>query len=300
MISPRIRLSPQGPEFSRIVAGVWRMADWQWSVEQRQTWVEECLALGVTTFDHADIYGGYTIESLFGDVLRRTPSLREKIELVTKCGIALTTGNRPQHRVKHYNTTKAHIIASVEQSLTHLACADIDVLLIHRPDPLMDADEVAEAFLSLQTAGKVRHFGVSNFTPCQFDLLNSRFPLVTNQVECSLLHMQPMHDGTFDQAQRLRVSPMLWSPLAGGWLLRGEGEREWRVRNELQRLAHLYGVAPATVAYLWLLQHPSKPLPITGSGRIDAIKEAISATGLIMDRQDWFGLWQAATGHEVP
>lgn len=140
MLAPRITLSPQGLELSRIVAGVWRMAEWNWSPAQRRLWIEGCLELGVTTFDHADIYGGYTIESLFGEVLRQSPSLRGRMELVSKCGIALTHGNRPANRLKHYNTTREYIIASVELSLSNLATDQLDLLLIHRPDPLMDAD----------------------------------------------------------------------------------------------------------------------------------------------------------------
>lgn len=300
MQTPRIQVSPQGPEFSRIVAGVWRMAEWGWSVEQRRQWVESCLELGVTTFDHADIYGGYTIEALFGEVLQHAPYLRSRMELVSKCNIALTTQNRPQHRIKHYNTSREHIITSAERSLLNLRTDYLDCLLIHRPDPLMNVDEVAEAFSALQLAGKVRYFGVSNFSPSQFDLLNSHFPLITNQVECSLLQMNPLHDGTLDQAQRLRCAPMIWSPLAGGSLFRGDGDRERRVRHELERIAQQLAVSPATVAYLWLLQHPARLLPLTGSGRIDAIRDAVAATGLVMDRQDWFALWQASSGHEVP
>lgn len=300
MLAPRIKLSPQGPELSRVVAGVWRMGEWNWSPRQRQQWMEDCLALGVSSFDHADIYGGYAIEALFGEVLRQTPSLRDRMQLVSKCGIALSHGRRPDNRLKHYNTSAEYIIASVEASLQNLATDHLDLLLIHRPDPLMDADEVAEAFTRLHQAGKVQHFGTSNFGPAQFDLLHSRYPLVTNQIECSLLHMNPLHDGTLDQAQKLGCAPMIWSPLAGGRLFRDGGEREWRVRQLLEQLAPRYGVAPATIAYMWLLQHPSRPLPLTGSARIEAMRDAVAATALTLERQDWYALWQASTGHEVP
>lgn len=300
MSVPRCSLSPQGPEFSRIVAGVWRMAEWNWSVAQRQQWIEACLEQGVTTFDHADIYGGYSIEALFGEVLRQAPALRDGMQLVSKCGIALRHDRRPEHRVKHYNTTLDHIMASVDASLVQLATDRLDLLLIHRPDPLMEADEVAEAFIRLQQSGKVQHFGVSNCSASQFELLNSRFPLVTNQIECSLLHMDPLHDGTLDQAQRLRRAPMLWSPLAGGRLLRDGGEREQRVRHVMAEMAQRYGISTATLAYAWLLRLPSRPLPITGSGRLEALHEAVAATRVELDRQDWYALWQASAGHEVP
>lgn len=300
MTLPRIALSPQGPEFSRIVAGVWRMGEWGWSPAQRQQWIETCLDLGISTFDHADIYGGYTIEAMFGEVLRQQPSLRARMQLVSKCGIALPHANRPAIRLKHYNCSVDYILHAVETSLRNLGTDYLDLLLIHRPDPLMDVDEVAEAFTRLQQAGKVAHFGVSNFSPSQFDLLNSRYPLVTNQIECSLLHLQPLFDGSLDQAQRLRRSPMIWSPLAGGALFNGQSESARRVQGVLQEMGGRYGCSPATVAWLWLLQHPAKLVPITGSGRVQALHEAVAAAGLVMERQDWFALLQAATGHEVP
>lgn len=178
----RITLAPQGPEFSRFVMGYWRLMDWNMSPVQLADFIEEHLDLGITTVDHADIYGGYQCEAAFGEALKRAPGLRERMEIVTKCGIATTA--KPEHALGHYITDSAHIVKSAEQSLVNLATDRIDLLLIHRPDPLMDADEVAEAFLTLHQSGKVRHFGVSNFTPAQFALLQSRLPftLATNQV----------------------------------------------------------------------------------------------------------------------
>lgn len=181
----RITLAPQGPEFSRFVMGYWRLMDWNMSPLQLASFIEEHLDLGITTVDHADIYGGYQCEAAFGEALKLVPALRDRMEIVTKCGIATTA--KPEHALGHYITDSAHIIKSAEQSLVNLATDRIDLLLIHRPDPLMDADEVAEAFLNLHQSGKVRHFGVSNFTPAQFALLQSRLPftLATNQVEIS-------------------------------------------------------------------------------------------------------------------
>ncbi|GAA5173247.1 aldo/keto reductase family oxidoreductase [Niveibacterium umoris] len=299
MISPRIHLDPNGPELSRIVAGAWRMADWQWSPQQRLDWIRGCLDLGVTTFDHADIYGGYTVEALFGEALALQPGLRNRIELVTKTGIALTTPNRPEHRVKHYRTSRAHIFASVDASLKQLHSDWIDLLLIHRPSPLMDPDEIAEAFERLRQSGKVRAFGVSNFTPAQFAMLNARTPLVTNQIELSPLHRAPLHDGTLDQAIALGTPPMIWSALGGGRLF-GDAPDAQRVRAALGSYAQQHGVAIETAAYAWILRHPSRPLPLTGSQRIDAIRAAVAATTLNMDEQDWFAIWEAAAGHEVP
>lgn len=292
-------LAPHAPALSRIVAGAWRMAEWQWSPQARLDWIKACLDMGVTTFDHADIYGDYQVEALFGEALALAPGLRGQLELVTKTDIALTSASRPAHRLKHYNTSAAHIQAATEQSLTHLRTDYIDVLLLHRPSPLMVADEVAEAFTRLQDAGKVRAFGVSNFTPAQFALLHSRFPLVTNQIELSPLHLAPLHDGTLDQAQQLRIKPMIWSPLAGGRLF-GDSEPARRVREVLARIAGEHGIALETAAYAWILRHPALPLPLTGSRKLDAIRAAVAACDWQMDEQDWFAVWQASTGHEVP
>ncbi len=285
---------------SRIVAGAWRMGDWQWTPQQRLTWIEQCLELGVTTFDHADIYGGYTVERLFGEALALAPGLRARMQLVTKCGICLVTDTRPQHRIKHYDTSAAHIIGSVENSLRMLRTEQLDLVLIHRPDALMDADAIAGAFTHLHADGKVLHFGVSNFTPSQFELVHSRYPLITNQVELHPLHLAPLHDGTLDQAQRLRLQPMIWSPLAGGRLMTGAGERELRVRAALSEVGARHGVSAATVAFAWLLRHPSRPVPVAGSRRIEAMQEAVAAQKVRLDAEDWTAIWQAGSGHEVP
>ncbi|MCM5680823.1 aldo/keto reductase [Schlegelella sp. S2-27] len=299
-VAAPVELSPGGPRLSRIVAGAWRMDSWGWTPRQRLNWIEQCLELGVTSFDHADIYGGYTVEGLFGEALRLAPQLRERLQLVSKCGIQLVAGARPQHRLKAYDTSYGHIVASVENSLRELRTDRLDLLLIHRPDPLMDADEVARAFDDLRRAGKVLHFGVSNFTPAQFALLASRTLLVTHQVELSPLQMAALHDGTLDQAQQLRCKPMLWSPLAGGRLFTGQDAQAVRVRACLEAIAARWHAPVATVVYAWLLRHPSQPLPIVGSSRADAVRQAVDALDRPMDAPTWHEVWSAAAGREVP
>ena len=214
----RLQIAPQGPEFSRLIMGYWRLMDWGMTPQQLLSFIEQHLELGITTTDHADIYGDYQCEAAFGQALRLAPSLRHKLELVSKCGIA-TTAN-PENRIGHYITEGAHIIRSAENTLRYFATDYIDLLLIHRPDPLMDADEIASAFTSLHQSGKVKHFGVSNFTPAQFSLLQSRLPftLATNQLEISPLHQPTILDGSLDQCQQLRIKPMAWSCLGGGRL----------------------------------------------------------------------------------
>jgi predicted oxidoreductase len=276
------------------------MSSWGWSVDERVRFIERCLELGVTTFDHADIYGNYEGEALFGEALARVPGLRERIEIVTKCNIKLVTDQRPSHRLKHYDSSAAHIVESVERSLANLHTDHLDVVLLHRPDMLLDADEVAETFERLRSQGKVRAFGVSNFNPAQFELLASRTAIVTNQVELSPLALSVLSDGTLEQCQRLRVLPMIWSPLAGGRLFNADDGVSTRVRAVLSALGETYGVEPEVVAYAWLLRHPSRPLPIVGSRRAKAYDQAVRALSLELDRQGWYAVLQAATGRDVP
>ncbi len=298
----RIKLSNEGPECSRIALGMWRLSDWNLGTDQLLHFLETTLDEGFTTFDHADIYGNYTCEHLFGRALAKKPSLRAKMELVSKCGIRLISDKRPENRFHSYDTSEAHIIRAVENSLENLHTNYLDVLLIHRPDPLMDADAVASAFLHLRKSGKVRHFGVSNFTPFQFELLQSRldFPLVTNQVEVSVLQMDALHDGTLDQCQQRRISPMAWSPFGGGRLFAGQGERESRLRSVLQEIGGEYHATADAVALAWLLRHPSHIVPVLGSGDIGRLRSAKRALQLDLSRDEWFRIWTASTGHEVP
>ncbi|CAN7165987.1 aldo/keto reductase [Massilia sp. LjRoot122] len=296
---PRITTREGGPELSRIVAGMWRMNEWGMSVEQRVAFVEQCIELGVTSFDHADIYGDYGVEGVFGEALRAQPSLRERIELVSKCGIKLISEKYPQHGIQHYDTTAGHIIASAEESLRRLGTSHLDLLLIHRPDPLMDFDEVAEAFTRLQQSGKVRHVGVSNFTRHQFECLNRRVALATNQVEFSPMFTTPMFDQTFDGMQDLRIAPMIWSPLGGGRLFTSSDANAANVRAVVQEIADRMQKPFASVLFAWIMQLPSRPIPLTGTGRFEAIREAVAGTGFQLERGDWFRILRAARGHEV-
>jgi predicted oxidoreductase len=280
-----------------------RLAEWGLTARELLGLVERCLDLGLTTFDHADIYGGYTCEARFGEALALAPGLRQRMQLVTKCGIKLVSANRPAHQRHIYDTGRAHILASAEASLRQLRVDDLDVLLIHRPDPLMDADEIAEAFASLRQAGKVRHFGVSNFTPDQFELLRERlpFPLVTNQIEASVLRLEPFLDGTLDQAQRLRCAPLAWSPLAGGRLFAGGEPRAERVRAALEEVGRQLGEAALDqVALAWLLRHPARIVPVLGTGKIERLAAAVAALELQLTREQWFAVWTASAGADIP
>lgn len=288
--------------FSRIIHGLWRLNSWNMNDEEVVKLIEDCLELGITTFDHADIYGNYQNEELFGKALQLKPSLREQMELVTKCGIKLVSDQRPEHAIKYYDTSKEHIIKSAENSLRNLQTDYIDVLLIHRPDPAMDPGEVAEAFTTLKKQGKVRHFGVSNFTPSQFEMLSSYldFPLVTNQVEISVSHLNTFQDGTIEHCLQKRVAPMAWSPLAGGTIFEGKDEKSNRLKKALEEVGAELSVSEIDkVMYAWLLNHPSRIMPIVGSGKIDRIKTAVEAANIQLTRQQWFKIWIASTGEDV-
>lgn len=300
MKSPRIVIAPQGPEFSQIVLGLWRLSSWGMSPQQRVSFLEQALELGITTIDQADIYGDYTSETLLGEAFALAPHLRSRFEVVTKCGIQFPSAQRPAQTSHIYETSAAHIVQSAENSLRNMGLEQLDLLLIHRPDPLMDADEIAEAFQALRSSGKVKHFGVSNFTNTQFQLLNSRIPLVTNQVECSLLQMSPIEDGCFDLCQQMRISPMIWSALAGGALFQGRDERAQRVNQTLEQLASQLETSPSCVALAWILRLPVKPLVLTGSSRVTALQEAVQATALQLNRARWFDLWRASKGYDIP
>ena len=291
-ISPAFELSP-------IVAGLWRIADWNLGVQERVRWIEQALEWNITTFDHADIYGDYRAEGLFGEALKAVPALRQRMQLVTKCGIRLRSSQRP-YRINYYDTSAAYIRTQVEQSLRNLHVETLDLVLIHRPDYLMDAAALADTFTALTREGKVAHWGVSNHSSSQFALLHQHHPLLTNQIELSPLEMSALDDGTLDQAQQLGLRPMIWSPLAGGRLFTGEDEQARRVRAAMTAMAEHYGVSLTTLAFAWVLRHPSRPHPITGTGRIEGLSDAVAALNVQLDAEDWYAVWTASKGHGVP
>jgi predicted oxidoreductase len=278
---------------------MWRMAEWQLDVPARVRWIEQTLELGISTFDHADIYGDYRVEALFGEALRAAPRLRGRMQLVSKCGIRLRS---PEHayRLNYYDTSSAYLRAQVERSLANLGVEQLDLVLIHRPDYLMDAAALAGTFRELTSEGKVAHWGASNHSPAQFALLHQHHPLTTHQVELSPLAMQALDDGVLDQAQQLALRPMIWSPLGGGRLFSGSDPQAVRVRETMEGIATRLGISLTTLAYAWILRHPSRPYPITGSGRIERLAEAVAALDIELDAQDWYDIWTASQGHPVP
>ncbi len=295
----RISLSSD-VSLSRIVYGMWRLGDdTDTSPAHIQAKIEACLAQGITTMDQADIYGGYAAEELLGDCLRASPGLRDKIEIVTKCDIVAPMGRYADAPVKYYDTSRDHILASVDHSLRLMGIDKIDLLLIHRPDPLMDAGETGEALDAVIASGKVKSVGVSNFRPWDWQLLQSRMqtPLVTNQIEISLLERSAFTNGDLAFLQEHRITPMAWSPLGGGALFDSKNKP---VRDALEAVAEENGVDDAAVAIAFLLAHPARILPVMGTNRLDRIATFADAMKVKMDRRTWFTLYTAALGEEVP
>jgi predicted oxidoreductase len=298
-----VSLGPDGPMVSPIALGVMKWGSWgrSLSADQIRYLVETGLECGMSTLDHADIYGDYTTEAAVGAALGRNSSLRQRLQLVTKCGIRLRSPNRPEHQIKSYDTSAEHIRQSVELSLRHLHTDYIDILLIHRPDPLMDPDALADIFAQLKREGKVLHVGVSNFSPSQFELLHSRHPLVTNQVEASAMTLDPFVDGTFDQCLRYRLRPMAWAPLGGGrFFTEPDDLKVKRIRAAFAELAPAYGhIGAEELMLAFLLRHPAGIVPVIGTANPDRIRRAAQALDVELSRSDWFRIWTAATGHEV-
>ncbi|WP_427026467.1 aldo/keto reductase (plasmid) [Aureimonas ureilytica] len=285
---------------SRLVYGLWRLGDdADTSPGHVQRKVEACLEQGITTMDHADIYGGYTGEAIFGGALKAAPHLRDRIEIVTKCGIVAPMGRHAGARVKHYDTGRAHITTSVETSLRDMGLERIDLLLIHRPDPMIDPAETGAVLDELVASGKVRAVGVSNFRPHDFSLLQSAMasPLVTNQIELSLLETAAFTNGDLASLMERRIHPMAWSPLGGGRLFGGEATP---LKAKLTEIARAQGVDEGAVAIAWLLAHPAKILPVLGTNALSRIAAISEALRVEIDRQAWFELYTAANGQEVP
>ncbi|MBL6659132.1 MAG: aldo/keto reductase [Cryomorphaceae bacterium] len=280
---------------SDIVVGTMRWGIWdaQFTTVQYEAMIEKAMSLGMSTFDHADIYGDHTTEAEFGAALKLHPAWRSQMELVTKCGIIRVCDQKPGHYIKAYDFTKSHILQSAEDSLRNLQTDYLDVMLLHRPDLLMDPDEVAEAFEMLYTSGKVRSFGVSNFTPSQVQLLQSTVPVGVHQLEVSVKDVSAFDDGRLDQCTLDGIVPMAWSPLGGGKLPEA-------VVSALSTLAVEFEVTPQAMALAWLLQHPSGILPVVGTTKAENLEAAQAALNIKLDRQQWYTIYQAATGTTLP
>jgi predicted oxidoreductase len=288
---------------SRIVHGQMRMHTWKLSRQELLRFIENLIELGVTSFDHADIYGNYSCEGLLGDVLGLKKDLRGKIEIITKCGIRLVSDKFPGQKIKYYDYSFDHIISSVNNSLKNLRTDHIDLLLLHRPAPFFDPESAAKAFYTLKREGKVLHFGVSNFTPGQYEMFSSftNEKLVTNQVEISPHCLEHFDNGNMDFFLKEKIKPMAWGPMAGGKLLNPRDEEGSRVLQALAEVSDELHVTPVDkIIYAWLLKHPASIIPVVGSGKIERIRYAADAINIDMSLQQWYKIYNAAKGKELP
>jgi predicted oxidoreductase len=299
----RIKLAANSPDFSAMAYGTWRVLDEPLTPGDINQRLNLCVDLGITTIDTAEIYGGYRVEQALGEALALSPGLRGKIEIISKAGIYFPHPATRSVRTTFYDASAKQLIKSVEASLRLLSTEQLDLFLVHRPDWLTSVDETASGLNQLIKDGKIRAAGVSNYSATQFSALSSRVdqPLVTNQIEFSLFAMDPIYDGTFDQCQQNRVRPMAWSPLAGGKLFDREHPAAQRLAKEAAMLRDKYnGLSLEQLAYAWVMMHPSGAVPVIGTNKLDRIKSAAVAGNVVLDREDWYGLWVAAKGHGIP
>jgi predicted oxidoreductase len=285
--------------YSRIIAGTMSWGSWgkQFNTNDIVSQIDTCLEAGITSFDHADIYGGYTTEADFGAAFKQTRIARSAIQLISKCGIAYVSPNR-SNTIKHYNYSKEYIITSVENSLRNLETDFLDVLLLHRPSPLMHPYEIMEAIAKLSQEGKIKSFGVSNFTPSQVELIASEVPIEINQIEFSLTQNSALHDGTLDQMITKKITPMAWSPL--GIVFKEDSEQTRRIHNCLRGLLDKYDATEDQLLLAWILKHPANIHPVIGTTNTQRIKDAISALKINLELEDWFSILVASQGHKVP
>ncbi|MEC8883605.1 MAG: aldo/keto reductase [Bacteroidota bacterium] len=287
---------------SRIVHGYWRLRDWNLSDDQLLKLIEQVLELGITSFDHADIYGNHTCEAYFGRALALKPELREKMELISKCGIKMATDYNPELDIKIYDYSTEYIIKQAETSLKNLGTDRLDLLLLHRPAPFFNPEEVAKAFDQLKSSGKVLNFGVSNFSPAQFDTLQSYLdmPLATNQVEISVSCLEHFENENTEYFLKHKIKPMAWSPLAGGAIFNPKTEKDQRLTAVLKSIAAELNTDIDQVMYAWLLKHPTGIMPIVGSQHINRIKSAVDALEIELSLEQWYKIYIASKGEDLP
>jgi predicted oxidoreductase len=285
--------------YSGIIAGTmtWGQGGRKYSTAQMTRLIGQCVEMGISSFDHADIYGGYTTEAEFGRAFSASRVPRESVQFITKCGIQYVCEARPV-RIKHYEYSADYIISSAMNSLKHLETEYLDMLLLHRPSPLMEPEEVAAAFASLKDTGRVRSFGVSNFTPSQIRLIETAVPVEAHQFECSLTAEGPLWDGMLDDCIIGKRMAMAWSPL--GAYYRNEDQRTLRIRECLAPLCAKYDATESQLLLAWLLRHPAGIHPVVGTTSAGRLKESFEALAVDLELEDWFAMLEASQGHKVP
>jgi predicted oxidoreductase len=285
---------------SPIISGTmnWGVWDKNLTTKEMENMIQICIENKITTFDHADIYGSYTTEADFGKAFQASKISREKLQLITKCGIQMIAEKRPENKIKHYEYSKEYIIWSAEESLKKLKTDFIDVFLLHRPSPLMQADEIAEAVEKLKSEGKIIDFGLSNFTSSQTELIRSKTEVSFNQVQFSATHYEAMTDGSLDYMQTHGIRPLSWNPL--GTVFREDTKKTRRLKKLLAELVQKYSFGSDTLLLAWILKHPAGVIPIAGTVNIARIQSLMKAAELEMDKEDWFAIWTESMGDDVP
>ncbi len=285
--------------YSRIIAGCMLWGKWgkQFSTQEMIAQMNLTLEAGITTFDHADIYGDYSTEQQFGTAFFESGIERESIQLISKCGIQ-NQGELRDNKIKYYSYSKEYIIWSVEKSIKDLKTDYLDLLLLHRPSPLMHPDEIAAAISELKEQEKILDFGVSNFTPSQVNLINSKTPISVNQIEFSLTQNTAMHNGTLDQLLQQEILPMSWSPL--GTYFKEQNEANTRIKKVLDNLTKKYNATEDQVLLAWILKHPSKVSPVIGTTNKTRIENAVKALKIDLELEDWFTMLVEYQGHKIP
>mgnify|MGYP000182767076 CR=1 FL=1 len=281
--------------FSSIISGTMTWGEWgkNYSTKEMASLIEHCVSIGVSTFDHADIYGDYSNEAEFGAAFKESGIERESIELISKCGISRVCDRR-NYMVHHYNYTKEYIINSVKQSLQNLQTDYLDVLLLHRPSPLMNPYEISEAITYLKNKEMIRSFGVSNFTPSQLSMIDKQISVEINQIEISLTKYDSMYNGQLDQCLEKKITPMSWSPL--GAAMKKENPK---LTLTLDRLSKKYGLEVSQILIAWLVKHPAGIIPVVGTTQKDRIAQALEASKVDLELEDWFDLLEATRGHQI-
>ncbi|WP_264544142.1 MULTISPECIES: aldo/keto reductase [Flavobacterium] len=287
------------PNLSPIIAGTMTWGKWGKNLDIKGiiSLMETCLQEQISTFDHADIYGGHTTEEDFGKAFSESKIDRSAIQLISKCGIKYISENR-NYDIKHYDYSEEYIIWSVENSLKNLQTDYLDVLLLHRPSPLMIVDEIANAIEKLKTQGKIKSFGLSNFTNSQTQLIQRKIKVDYNQIQFSATHHEAMTDGSLDFMQIHDIAPMCWNPL--GSIFKEENDQTQRLKTLLKDLSKKYNTDEDVILLSWILQHPSGILPVIGTTNPERIKNAMKAINLKMDLEDWFRIWTESMGTKVP
>lgn len=286
-------------QLSPIIAGTmnWGVWDKKLSTAEMQLTIHSCLENQITSFDHADIYGGYTTEAEFGAAFKQSDIARDQIQLISKCGIQYLAESRA-NTIKHYDYRKEYIIWSAEQSIQKLQCDYLDVFLLHRPSPLMQADEIAEAIEHLKSNGKIRAFGVSNFSASQTELIRQKIKIDYNQIQFSATHFEAMLDGSLDYMQQQGIQPMAWKPL--GVVFRENTPQAQRLNTLLDSLTLKYEVGTDVLLLAWILRHPAGIRPVAGTANLARIHSLMKATTISLDLEDWFAIWTESMGNKVP